>query len=53
MANTILNSVGPSGPNKEYLYNLAYALNEIGIVDEHVQELEKAVKILENDKYGR
>ena len=52
MANTILNSVGPSGPNKEYLYNLAYALNEIGIVDEHVQELEKAVKILENDKYG-
>ena len=48
MAKTILNSVGPSGPNKEYLYNLAHALNDIGIVDEHVQELTKAVEMLDN-----
>ena len=52
IAKTILNSVGPSGPNKEYLYNLADALNEMGIVDEHIQEIEKAVKILENDECG-
>ena len=47
MAKTIFLSVGPSGPNKEYLYNLANALDELGIIDEHVQELTKAVKILD------
>ena len=52
MAKTILVSVGPSGPNKEYLYNLANALKEIGITDEHVLELEKTVKELENAEKG-
>ena len=47
MAKTILTSVGPSGPNKEYLYNLANALKEMGIEDEHVFELEEAVKQLD------
>ena len=46
-AKTIFVSVGPSGPNKEYLYNLANALEELDIIDEHVQELTKAVKILD------
>ena len=44
MAKTILTSIGPSGPNKEYLYNLASALKEMDIDDEHIFELEKAVK---------
>ena len=52
MAQTILVSIGPSGPNKDYLYNLAHALNEIEIIDEHVIELEKAVKQLENAESG-
>ena len=52
MAKTILVSVGPSGPNKEYLYNLADSLNELGVIDEHVQELERAVKKLENESLG-
>ena len=49
MANTILKSVGPSGPNKEYLFNLASALRQLGIEDEHIFELEEAVKSLEKE----
>ena len=52
MAQTILVSIGPSGPNKEYLYNLAHALKDMDILDEHVFELEKAVKHLENAETG-
>ena len=52
MAKTILESVGPSGPNKEYLYNLAHALKELGIEDEHVSELDKAVKQMEATESG-
>ena len=50
MANTILHSIGPSGPNKEYLYNLEIAMKEIAphIVDEHLEELTRKVKELEN-----
>ena len=48
MARTILTSVGPSGANKEYLYNLANALRELNIEDQHVFELEEAVKQLDN-----
>ena len=52
MSKTILVSVGPSGPNKEYLYNLANALAELEIVDEHVLELDRCVKKLERSEMG-
>ncbi|KAF7009401.1 hypothetical protein CFC21_023942 [Triticum aestivum] len=35
---------GPTGPNKEYLFKLEDALNKIGIVDQHVQDLANAVR---------
>uniref|UniRef100_A0A0E0DEW5 glutathione-specific gamma-glutamylcyclotransferase n=1 Tax=Oryza meridionalis TaxID=40149 RepID=A0A0E0DEW5_9ORYZ len=35
---------GPSGPNKEYLFKLEDALNKIGVVDPHVQDLANAVR---------
>nr|ADD38358.1 Cation transport regulator-like protein 2 [Lepeophtheirus salmonis] len=45
MAKTIYSSVGPSGPNKEYLFNLSESLKTIcGVEDPHVTELEKAVQ---------
>ena len=47
MASTILHSVGPSGKNVEYLYNLSTALREIDPTDDHVFELEEAVKKME------
>lgn len=47
MAEQIYKSVGPSGENKYYLYNLAQALREIDPSDDHVFELEKAVKLLD------
>ena len=47
MASTILNSVGPSGQNKEYLYNLAEAMLEIDPNDTHLYELDRAVKKLD------
>ncbi len=46
MAQQIASSVGPSGPNYEYLYRLAAALREMGVVDPHVNELERRVKAL-------
>ena len=49
MAQTICYSQGPSGLNKDYLYNLAAALRQIHVHDVHVFELEKAVK-MEDDK---
>ena len=49
MAKTIYETSGPSGSNKEYLYNLADSLRDvIGVEDEHVFELERAVKDLES-----
>ena len=50
MAETILTSVGPSGKNIEYLYNLANALRAIDPNDEHIFQLEKAVRGLEANK---
>ncbi|QQP54575.1 Gamma-glutamylcyclotransferase, partial [Caligus rogercresseyi] len=45
MAKTISYSVGPSGPNKEYLFNLSESLKSTcGIEDPHVSELETAVR---------
>jgi cation transport regulator ChaC len=44
LAEHIARSVGPSGPNVEYLLNLAQALREMGVRDPHVFELEELVR---------
>ena len=44
LAAQIAVSVGPSGTNREYLFELATALREIEADDAHVFELESAVK---------
>lgn len=60
IADTIAHTWGPSGANKEYLYNLCQALREISLkysarikseienYDKHLFELEFLVKQLEN-----
>jgi cation transport protein ChaC len=48
----ILNSRGPSGTNREYLYELAAALRNLDADDAHVFELEAHVKTLEADGYS-
>ena len=40
IAQQIANAHGPSGPNKEYLLNLATALRELGATDAHIFDLE-------------
>lgn len=47
IAATILTSVGPSGRNIDYLYNLAEALRAIDPHDQHIFELEKLVRKME------
>ncbi|KAI4964801.1 hypothetical protein ZWY2020_059546 [Hordeum vulgare] len=44
MAKQIYLAEGPTGPNKEYLFKLEDALNKIGVVDQHVQDLATAVR---------
>ncbi|MEM6706397.1 MAG: gamma-glutamylcyclotransferase [Acidobacteriota bacterium] len=44
MAQHILDSVGPSGSNVEYLLELATALRRIGAEDQHVFRLEEQVR---------
>ncbi|GJN27458.1 hypothetical protein PR202_gb15486 [Eleusine coracana subsp. coracana] len=44
MARQIYLAVGPSGPNKEYLFKLEGALNKLGVEDPHVQELANSVR---------
>jgi len=48
IASQIFNSVGPSGPNIDYLLNLATVLRSMNVMDEHVFELEEHVRILMN-----
>ena len=43
LAAHIQRSRGPSGGNPEYVLALAAALREMGAVDEHVFELERAL----------
>ncbi|MEM9074216.1 MAG: gamma-glutamylcyclotransferase [Myxococcota bacterium] len=37
-------STGPSGPNIEYVLELARAFREMGVVDEHVEELARLLE---------
>lgn len=52
IARQILDSEGPSGTNREYLYNLAESMRRMapGVEDEHLFTLEQKVKILESSK---
>ncbi|KAK6631666.1 hypothetical protein RUM43_013730 [Polyplax serrata] len=52
IAKQIFESEGPSGTNKEYLYNLAAAMRTMAphVNDEHLFALEKAVQNLEHVK---
>ncbi|KAF7987519.1 hypothetical protein HCN44_003281 [Aphidius gifuensis] len=51
IAGHIVDAHGPSGSNKEYLYNLATAMRMIapGVIDKHLFTLENAVKELETN----
>ncbi|MNE79472.1 ChaC-like protein [compost metagenome] len=44
VAHVIATAHGPSGKNSEYLFNLAHALAEMNVVDEHVEKLTLMVK---------
>lgn len=48
IAEQISRSSGPSGANDEYLYELAAALRDHDIHDDHVFELEAAVRAVQN-----
>ena len=52
IARQILISTGPSGPNREYLYELAAALRNLDADDPHVFELEAHVKFLETNGHS-
>ena len=47
LAHIIARSVGPSGANKDYLYELADALRELNANDPHVFELDALVRALD------
>jgi cation transport protein ChaC len=46
IAETALRSVGPSGPNDEYVLNLADSLRKMNAVDEHVFAVERHLLLL-------
>ena len=47
MSEIIYRSVGPSGPNRDYLFNLAEFVRSVNLIDDHVFDLEERVKKLE------
>ena len=53
IAQQIFHSHGPSGSNREYLFQLADSLRTIGVIDEHVFALEEQVRLLgASDKFN-
>ncbi|MEO7496694.1 MAG: gamma-glutamylcyclotransferase, partial [Massilia sp.] len=46
IARQIASASGPSGPNREYLQQLAHALRELGSDDAHVFEIERHLAAL-------
>ncbi|CAH2054627.1 unnamed protein product, partial [Iphiclides podalirius] len=51
IAKQVISCHGPSGSNKEYVYNLARAMREIApdVEDEHLFSLEETLRRLEKD----
>ena len=47
LAEQILNSTGPSGPNIDYLFDMANALRRFNQHDEHVFDIERRVKLMQ------
>ncbi|XP_010943105.2 gamma-glutamylcyclotransferase 2-3 isoform X1 [Elaeis guineensis] len=53
MAKQIIHAEGPSGPNRDYIFHLENALNQLGCDDLHVRDVANAVrKILLEMKTG-
>ncbi len=50
IASQISTARGPSGTNREYLFNLESALNAIRQPDDHVSEIANALRSLEQDR---
>jgi cation transport protein ChaC len=50
IARQIAASCGPSGPNSEYLLELAKALRELGKFDEHVFEIERHLAVATKER---
>ncbi|XP_042502222.1 gamma-glutamylcyclotransferase 2-3 isoform X6 [Macadamia integrifolia] len=44
MANQIVHAEGPSGPNRDYVFQLEKALLKLGCEDKHVMELAETVR---------
>ena len=53
IAATISRAVGPSGPNIDYLFNLADAIRGMGQDDSHVFQLEKEVRKLREESESK
>lgn len=49
LAELIFHSVGPSGQNKDYVYELAQALRDLGEPDGYIFDLELCLRELENE----
>ncbi|XP_045454515.1 putative glutathione-specific gamma-glutamylcyclotransferase 2 [Melitaea cinxia] len=51
IAKQVISCKGPSGTNKEYIYNLAKAMRQLfpGVIDDHLFSLEAAVRQLDPD----
>ncbi|KAJ6798397.1 gamma-glutamylcyclotransferase 2-3 [Iris pallida] len=50
MAKQIVQAEGPSGPNRDYLFQLEEALNQLGCEDTHVRDLAKEVRNILSEK---
>lgn len=52
LAEHIFRSIGPSGPNKEYLFELHHALEELcpGSKDNHIRNLFRIISIMEAEE---
>ncbi|GLU01038.1 hypothetical protein SLE2022_183640 [Rubroshorea leprosula] len=50
IAKQIIHAEGPSGPNREYLFQLEKALHQLGCKDEHVMGLAKEVRRILSEK---
>ena len=49
VAATVAVARGPSGDNAEYIFQLAHAMRELGVVDEELYDLEARVRRLRGE----